>query len=63
MTEIECNVFPRGCLKKHVPDEESLCREVHALELERNRSRSRTTWRFGNQDARSKRHSLFPINS
>ena len=60
MAEIEFSVFSRGCLKKRVPDEESLCREVQALEQERNEAQARINWRFGIQDARTKLHRLYP---
>ena len=63
MAEIEFSVFSRGCLKKRVPDEESLCREVQALEQERNEAQARINWRFGIQDARTKLHRLYPVNS
>ena len=63
MAEIEFSVFSRNCLRKRVPDEDSLCREVQALELERNQGQARITWRFGIQDARTKLHRLYPIIS
>ena len=31
--EIEFSVISRSCLRQRLPDEESLCREVNALEL------------------------------
>ena len=63
MAEIEFSVISRGCLKKRVLDEESLCGEINALERERNRAQARINWRFGIQDARAKFHRLYPINS
>ena len=63
MAEIEFSVFSRGCLKKRVPDEESLCGEIHVLEHERNQAHARINWHFGIQDARTKLHRLYPINS
>ena len=63
MAEIEFSVFSRGCLKKRVPDEESLRREIHVLEQERNQAQARINWHFGIQDARTKLHRLYPINS
>ena len=63
MAEIEFSVFSRSCLRQRIPDEESLCREVHALELERNKAQARINWRFGIQEARTKPHRLYPINS
>ena len=38
MAEIEFSVLSRSCLRQRLPDEADLCREVHALELERNSS-------------------------
>ena len=49
MGKIECSVLSRSCLKQRLPDEESLCREVHALELERNEAQARINWRFSVQ--------------
>ena len=63
MAEIEFSVFSRSCLRQRLPDEESLCREVHALELERNEARARINWHFSIQDVRTKLHRLYPINS
>ena len=63
MAEIEFSVFSRSCLKKRVPDEESLRREIHVLEQERNEAQARINWRFAIQDARTKLHRLYPVNS
>ncbi len=63
MAEIEFSVISRGCLKKCLPDEESLCREIHVLEQERNQAQARINWHFGIQDARTKLHRLYPIKS
>ena len=63
MAEIEFSVFSRTCLRQRLPDEESLCREIHALELERSQAQARINWRFGILDARAKLHRLYPINS
>ena len=46
MAEIEFSIFSRSCLRQCLPDEESLCREVRALELERNEAQVRINWRF-----------------
>ena len=62
MAEIEFSIFSRSCLGRRFPDEESLCWEVHALELERNRAQARITWRFGILEARTKLHRLYPVN-
>ena len=63
MAEIEFSVISRGCLRQRLPDEESLCREVQALELERNQAQARINWRFGILGARTKLHRLYPIHS
>ena len=63
MAEIEFSVFSRTCLRQRLPDEESLCREIHALELERNQAQARINWGFNILDARAKLHRLYPINS
>ena len=63
MAEIEFSVLSRSCLRKRLPDEAALCREVHALELERNEAQARINWRFSIQDARTKLHRLYPFNS
>ena len=63
MAEIEFSVISRSCLRQRLPDEESLCREVQALELERNQAQARINWRFGILDARTKLNRLYPIHS
>ena len=63
MAEIEFSIFSRGCLGQRLPDEESLCREIQALEQERNQAQACINWRFGIQDARTKLHRLYPIDS
>ena len=63
MAETEFSLFSRSCLRQRIPDEESLCREVHALELERNQAQARINWRFGIQDARTKLQRLYPFQS
>ena len=63
MAEIEFSVLSRSCLRQRLPDEAALCREVHALELERNEAQARINWRFSIQDARAKLHRLYPFNS
>ena len=63
MAEIEFSIFSRGCLRKRLPDEESLCWEILALKQERNQARARINWRFGIQGARTKLHRLYPTNS
>ena len=59
IAEIEFSVFSRSCLRQRLPDGESLCRDVHALELERNEAKARINWRFSIQDARTKLQRLY----
>ena len=63
MAEIEFSVFSRSCLRQRLPDQESLCREIHALELERNEAKACINWRFNILDARAKLHRLYPLKS
>ena len=46
MAEIKFSIFSRSFLRQRLSDEESLSREVHALELERNEAQARINWRF-----------------
>ena len=62
MAEIEFSVLARCCLKRRVPDEATLCREIQALERERNAAHASINWRFTAQDARRKLHRLYPSN-
>ena len=63
MAEIEFSVFSRSCLRQRLPDEAALCREVQAMEQDRNQAQARINWRFGILDARARLHRLYPINS
>ena len=63
MAEIEFSIISRSCLRQRLPDKESLCREVQALELERNQAQARINWRFGILGTRTKLHRLYPIHS
>ncbi len=62
MAEIEFSVLARSCLRRRVPDEATLCREIQALERERNAAQAAINWRFTAQDARRKLHRLYPSN-
>ncbi len=63
MAEIEFSVLARSCLRKRVPNEATLCREIQALERERNGSHASTHWRFSTEDARLKMHRLYPVHN
>ena len=60
MAEIEFSIFARSCLRQRIPDEETLCRQVNALEMERNQAQAQINWRFGIQDSRTKLQRLYP---
>ena len=60
MAEIEFSIFSRGCLRQRLPDEESLVREISALERHRNEAKAVIRWGFTTQDARTKLHRLYP---
>jgi hypothetical protein len=60
MVEIELSVLVRQCLKRRLPDVETLSREVAAWEAERNWLGASVDWRFTTADARIKLRSLYP---
>ena len=60
MVEIEISVLVRQCLKRRLPDIETLEREAKAWCKERNRLGAGVDWRFRTQDARIKLRSLYP---
>jgi hypothetical protein len=62
MAEIEFSVLARSCLRRRALDEATLCREIQALERERNATQATINWRFTAQDARRKLHRLYPLN-
>lgn len=60
MAEIEFSVFARHIFHRRMPDEQTLCRHVEALEKERNAAGSPISWRFTTDRARTKLHRLYP---
>ena len=60
MVEIEISVLARQCLKRRIPDIETLGREVSAWCEARNRSKASVEWRFTTEDARTKLRKLYP---
>jgi hypothetical protein len=60
MVEIEISVLVRQCLKRRLPDTETLRREVEAWAEERNRLGASVDWRFTTFDARTKLRKLYP---
>lgn len=60
MAEIELSVLARQCLKRRIPDQPSLKREVAAWETDRNAAEATVHWRFTTADARIKLAKLYP---
>ena len=60
MVEIELSVLVRQCLKRRLPDIETLGREVEAWAAERNRLEASVEWRFTTPEARTKLRKLYP---
>ena len=62
MAEIEFSALSRQCLKRRIPDQETLIEEVKAWETRRNEEEVGCNWRFTTQAARIKLKSLYPTN-
>lgn len=60
MAESEFSVLSRQCLKRRIPDQESLAKEIKLWEEERNQRAVKTDWQFTVEDARIKLKSLYP---
>ena len=60
MVEIELCVLVRQCLKRRIPDIETLSCEAEAWCEERNRLGTSVNWRFTTADARIKLRKLYP---
>ena len=60
MVEIELSVLVRQCLKRRVPDPQTLEREAGGWCEERNRLGTSVEWRFTTEDARIKLRKLYP---
>ena len=60
MVEVEISVLVRQCLKRRLPDMETLGQEAKAWCVERNRVGASVDWRFRTEDARNKLLSLYP---
>lgn len=63
MAEIEFSILARRVLRRRIPDQETLSREIVSLEAERNRVGATINWRFSTRDARIKMHYLYPSNN
>ncbi len=60
MAEIEFSVFGKQCLARLIGDEETLKREIGALESQRNQAKTTINWRFSTMDARDKLQHIYP---
>lgn len=60
MVEIELSVLVHQCLKRRIPDRDTLAREVAAWETTRNTQRATIRWQFDLTQARTKLVHLYP---
>ena len=60
MAEIEFSVLSRQCIKRRIPDEQTLNHEIQAWVYERNSKVVKVDWRFTTADARIKLKHLYP---
>jgi hypothetical protein len=60
MVEIELSVLVHQCLKRRIPDAETLIREVAAWQAQRNTQWATVRWQFDVSQARSKLECLYP---
>ncbi len=60
IAEIEISVLQRQCLKRRIPDQPSLEKEIQAWQNKRNQRKDRVNWRFSADDARIKLKKLYP---
>jgi hypothetical protein len=63
MAEIEFSVLSKQCLDRRIPDQDTLKREVHAWQEQRNAGASTMNWRFTTEDARIKLKRLYPTTN
>ena len=60
MAEIELSVLSRQCIRRRIPDEQTLRHQVRAWVTDRNSKFVKVDWRFSTADARIKLKSLYP---
>lgn len=61
MAELELSVLARQCLKRRIPDRETLNRDVTAWVTARNALRTRLRWSFSIDEARDTLHHIYPV--
>jgi hypothetical protein len=59
MAELEWSVLSRQCLRRRIPDQDTLEREVAAWVAERNAAAGTASWHFTKEDARQRLHWLY----
>jgi hypothetical protein len=60
MAEIEFSVMVGQCLKRSIPDQATLTRELATYTLRRNQEKAPVRWQFDVQQARTKLGRLYP---
>jgi hypothetical protein len=60
MVEIELSVLAGQCLKRRLPDKETVQHEIAAWECQRNAAKATVHWRFTTDKARTKLQRLYP---
>jgi len=61
MAEIEFSALSRQCLKRRIPDQQTLIKEIEAWEVNRNNLTVKCCWQFTVENARTKLNKLYPI--
>jgi hypothetical protein len=59
----EIAILERNALSRRLENEAALCRQVLAVETERNEQRRGICWQFTSRDARHKLERLYPVNA
>jgi hypothetical protein len=60
MAEIELSALGRQCLGRRIPEKRIMERQVRAWTSQRNKTKTRTNWRFTTKDARIRLRKLYP---
>ena len=61
VAEIELSVMERQCLKRRLPDIDTLRAELSTWHTDRNKNQKPVDWQFTNKDARTKLKRLYPV--
>lgn len=60
MAEIELHVLNGQCLNRHIPDIDTIKKEVEAWQNDRNNQNKKINWQFSTDDSRIKLSRLYP---